>query len=127
VRLEKSKAIHAYTDESPASAQISDLFTNMQKIFLNTFMRIVPFGNFYKKDEDVEIIRERVSDITIRPRMLRLLDLVPEKKSLLLAQKALKYRRVDEVMDTFSRIEVAPITISKRHDIKKLDNLYKFM
>jgi hypothetical protein len=59
--------------------------------------------------------------------MLRLVDLIPEKKSLLLAQKALNYRRIDKVMEEFFRIEVTPITISKRHDIKKLDNLYEFM
>ena len=59
--------------------------------------------------------------------MLRLLDLMPEKKSLLLAQKALNYRRIDKVMKAFFDIEVAPVTISKRHDIKKLDNLYEYM
>ena len=46
---------------------------------------------------------------------------------MLLAQKALNYRRIDKVMKAFFDIEVAPITISKRHDIKKLDNLYKYM
>ena len=96
-------------------------------IFLDTFMRVVPFGNFYKKDKAEEIVRAKVDDLIIRRRMLRLLELVPEKKSLLLAQKALNYRRVDEVMAEFSSIEVAPVTISKRHDIKKLDNLYKYM
>jgi len=59
--------------------------------------------------------------------MLWLIDLVPEKKSLLLAQKALNYRRIDKVMKAFFDIEVAPITISKRHGIKKLDNLYNYL
>jgi len=127
VRLVKQKAIHAYTDESLASTQIADLSSNIQKIFLDTFMRVVPFGNFYKKDKAEDIIRAKVDDLTIRRRMLRLVELMPDKKSLLLAQKALNYRRIDEVMDAFSSIEVAPVTISKRHDIKKLDNLYKYM
>ena len=56
-----------------------------------------------------------------------LVELIPDKKSLLLAQKALNYRRIDKVMKAFFDIEVAPITISKRHDIKKLDNLYEYM
>jgi hypothetical protein len=30
-------------------------------------------------------------------------------------------------MEAFSDIEVAPVTISKRHDVKKLDSLYKYM
>jgi hypothetical protein len=87
----------------------------------------VPFGNFYKKDKTVEIIRTKVKDATIRRKMLWLVELVPTKKSLLLAQKALNYRRIDKVMKAFFDIEVAPITISKRHDIKKLDNLYEYM
>jgi len=113
--------------KSLASAQIADLSGNIQKIFLDTFMRVVPFGNFYKKDKAEEIIRAKVDDLTIRRRMLRLVELIPDKKSLLLAQKALSCRRIDEVMAEFSSIEVAPITISKRHDIKELDNLYKYM
>jgi hypothetical protein len=127
VRLVKQKAIHAYTDESLASAQIADLSSNIQKIFLDTFMRVVPFGNFYKKHKAEEIIRAKVEDLTIRRRMLWLVELLPDKKSLLLAQKALNYRRIDEVMAEFRSIEVSPVTISKRHDIKKLDNLYKYM
>jgi len=47
-------------------------------------MRIVPFGNFYKKDKAKEIIRARVQDSTVGRKMLWLVRLVPEKKSLLL-------------------------------------------
>ena len=35
--------------------------------------------------------------------MLRLLDLIPEKKSLLQAQKAMQCRRMDEVMDALCK------------------------
>jgi hypothetical protein len=90
-------------------------------------LRIIPFGNFYKKDKAEEIIRTKIKDATIGRRMLWLIGLVPEKKSLLLAQKALNYRRIDKVMKAFFDIEVAPITISKRHYIKKLDNLYNYL
>ena len=48
-------------------------------------------------------------------------------KSLLLAQKALNYRRIDKVMKAFFDIQVAPITISNRHDIEMPDNLYKYL
>jgi len=81
-------------------------------------MRIVPFGNFYKKAKAEEIIRSKVKNATIGRKMLWLIGLVPKKKSLLLAQKALNYRRIDKVMKAFFDIELAPITISKRHDIK---------
>ena len=127
VRLMKPKAIRGYTNKSSTSKQISDLHDNRQEIFLKTFLRIVPFGNFYKKNKAEEIIRAKVEDATIRRKMLRLAELIPDKKSLLLAQKALNYRRIDKVMKAFFDIEVAPITISKRHDIKKLDNLYNYL
>ena len=127
VRLTKPKAIRGYTNKSTISKQIIDLYENKQQIFLDTFMRIIPFGNFYKKGKAEEIIRAKVKDATIRRKMLWLIGLVPEKKSLLLAQKALNYRRIDKVMKSFFDIEVAPITISKRHNIKKLDNLYNYL
>jgi hypothetical protein len=127
VRLTKSKAIREYTNKSSISKQIADLHDNRQQIFLDTFLRIVPFGDFYKKDKAEEIIRTKIKDATIGRKMLWLVNLVPEKKSLLLAQKALNYRRIDKVMKAFFNIEVAPITISKRHDVKKLDNLYEYL
>lgn len=90
-------------------------------------MRIVPFGDFVKMDKAKEIIRVKVSDVRMRRRCLRLLELIPEKRSLLIAQKALNYRRTDEVMEAFFSSDVAPVTISKRSETKKLDNIYKFM
>ena len=127
VRLTKPKAIREYTNKSSISKQIADLHDNRQQIFLETFMRIVPFGDFHKKDKAEEIIRTKVKNAIIRRRMLWLVELIPDKKSLLLAQKALNYRRIDKVMKSFFDIEVAPITISKRHYTKKLDNLYNYL
>jgi hypothetical protein len=69
VKLTKPKAVREYTDETITSAQIADLSGKGQKIFLDTFTRVVPFGGFYKKER---AIRERVSDMKIRRRMLRL-------------------------------------------------------
>jgi len=127
VKLTRPKAIREYTCKSSILKQMTDLFDNRRQIFLDTFMRIVPFGNFYKKNKAEEIIRAKVKDATIRRKMLQLVELIPEKKSLLLAQKTLNYRRIDKVMKAFFDIEVAPITISKRHGIKKLDNLYNYL
>lgn len=47
--LTKPKAIRSYTNKSSASRQIADLYDNRLDIFSDTFLRIVPFGNFYKK------------------------------------------------------------------------------
>ena len=125
--LTKPRAIRSYTNKSSASRQIADLFENRLDIFSHTFLRIVPFGDFYKKGKAEEIIKAKVKDTTIRRRMLRLVELIPEKKSLLLAQKALNYRRIDKIMMEFFDIKVSPVTISKRQNIKKLDNLYEYM
>ena len=78
-------------------------------------------------DTAVEIVRSEVTDSTMRRKMLRLLALIPEKKSLRLAQKAMNCRDVDKVMDTFAKINLSPVTISKRHDVKHLDNLYSYL
>ena len=59
--------------------------------------------------------------------MIRLIELIPEKKSLLLAQKALSDRNIDTVMEKFADIEVSPVTISKRADEKHLQNLIKYI
>jgi len=127
VRLMKSSTIRACADKLVTSDQITDLSGRGQKIFLDVLEHIIPFGNFYKKEKAVDIICRKITDAKTRRRMLRLVALVPEKKSLLLAQKALNCRRIDEVMATFAEIELSPVTISKRHDVKMLDNLYKFM
>ena len=88
---------------------------------------VVPFGHFYKKHEAVGIICKEITDAKTRRRMLNLISLVTEKKSLLLAQKNLSYRRLGEVMSAFAYIEVSPVTISKRHDVEMLNNIYKFI
>lgn len=127
VRLTKPKAVRVYTDASDISGQISELSEKCRDIFLAIFMRIVPFGNFYKKDKTVEIIRSEVKDSTLRRRMLRLVALIPEKKSLYLAQKAMDSRNIEKVMRAFAKISVSPVTISKRQDVKWLKNVYEYL
>ena len=126
VRLTEQKAIRAYTYETVTSKQIADLSKKSMEIFTEIIIRIVPFGEFQKKGKAVEIIENKITNKTLRKKMIELLELIPKKKSLLLAQKALNYRRMDCVMEMFNSIELSPITISKRHDVKKLKNLYRY-
>lgn len=125
VRLTKSKAIRAYTDRTDIREQIANLMKDRNDIFLEIFAKIVPFGNFYKKDKAVEIICGEIGEGRLRRRMLRLVALIPEKKSLYLAQKAMEYRNMEKVMRTFAKINVSPVTISKRQDVKQLENIYE--
>ncbi|MDE7273151.1 MAG: hypothetical protein K2N95_08830 [Lachnospiraceae bacterium] len=127
VRLTRPKAVRAYTDEVDVSGQIAGLSKKSQAIFLDVFANIVPFGDYYKKGEAVELIRSGVKDCTLKRKMLRLVALIPEKKSLYLAQKAMNCRSIEKVMEEFAKINVSPVTISKRHDVKHLKNLYSYL
>ncbi len=126
-RLTKPKAIRNYTDACNVSGQIACLSESIRDIFMDTFTRVIPFGDFYKKDKADEIIRREVSDSIMRRRMLRLLALIPEKKSLYLAQKSMDCRDIGKIMEAFAEINVSPVTISKRHDVGHLKNIYGYM
>ena len=106
VRLTKPKAIRAYTKGSDIFAQIVELSEKSKDVFFETATRIVPFGDFYKKDEAVQIIQRDVKDNVMRRKMLRLVELIPEKKSLYLAQKAMEYRNMEKVVEAFAKINV---------------------
>lgn len=127
VRLMKPKAVRNYTDSTDTLGQIRELMRNCQDIFMDTFAQIIPFGNYYKKEKAVEIIQREVKDSIMRRKMLRLLELIPGKKSLYLAQKAMNCRNMEKVMEVFAKINVSPVTISKRHDIKYLESLYTYL
>lgn len=125
VRLTKPKAVRTYAGEEDIIRQIISLCEKHQDIFLKIFTRIIPFGDFYKKGKAEEIIRQEIKDARLRRRMLRLVELIPEKKSLYLAHKAMNCRNIEKVMDAFAKINVSPITISKRQDVKWMKNIYE--
>lgn len=127
VRLTKPKAIRGYTDEANVVGQIVELSENCQDIFMDTFTHIIPFGDYYKKEKAAEIIHRDVKDCIMRRKMLRLLALIPEKKSLHLAQKSMSCRDMEKIIDAFAKINVSPITISKRQDTRHLKNIYFYM
>lgn len=127
VRLSKPKAIRNYTDVLEVSGQIVALSKNCQDIFIDIFTRIIPFGDFYKKNKAIEIIQREIDDSVLRRKMLRLVALIPEKKSLYLAQKAMNCRNIEKVMEAFAKINLSPVGISKRHDRKHLQNLYNYL
>lgn len=126
VRLNKPKAVRAYTEASDVPGQIVEMVKNGKDVFMEIFTRIIPFGDFHKMDAAVEIVRSEIKDVTMRRKMLRLLALIPDKKSLHLAQKEMNCRDVDKVMEAFTKIHLSPITISKRHEVKHLNNLYSY-
>lgn len=125
--LAKTNAVRAYTKGEDIFRQIINLCEKRQDIFLETFVKIIPFGDFYKKDKAEEIIWREIKDARLRRRMLRLVELIPQKKSLCLAQKAMECRNIEKVMKEFAKVNLSPVTISKRHNIKYLKNLYAYI
>lgn len=125
VRLTKPKAIRVYAKAHDIAGQKAELSEKGKDVFFETVTRIIPFGDFYKKDKAEEIIRREIKDASLRRRMLRLVELIPEKKSLYLAQNAMEYRNMERVMEAFTKINLSPVTISKRQDVRWLKNIYE--
>ena len=126
-KLTKPKAIQKYSVAYSTADQIMELSKQCQDIFAGIFAKVIPYGDFYKKKDAAEIIRKEVSDNVLKRRMLRLLTLIPEKKSMLLAQKSMAYRHPDKLLLEFAKLNLSPVTISKRQDVKLLPNLYEFI
>lgn len=125
VWLVKTKAVRVYAKGEDIFKKIMNLSEKRQDIFLEIFVKIIPFGDFYKKGKAEEIIRREIKDTRLKRRMLWLVELIPEKKSLYLAQKAMECRNMKKVMEAFAKINLSPVTISKRQDTKWLKNLYE--
>ncbi len=123
VHLTKQNAISEITGSSETVWGITEIVEQAEDIFRSVFYHIIPCGNFYKKSRACEIVRQTVKKEKLRRKMLRLIALIPEKKSILLAQKALNCRDVDEVMREFKRINLSPVTITKRSNVKMLEGL----
>jgi len=121
------KAIQKYTDEFGACDQIKTLSENKEEILLKNLARIVPFGKFYKKHDTLETICKNVRNRVLQRKMIQLVTLIPEKKSILLAQRAMNHRKIDEVMVAFEKIDLSPVTIGKRQNVRYLENIYSYL
>lgn len=127
VRLTKNKTICKYTNETVTSKQIKSLASNSKDIFLDTFVHVVPYGDYYKKKEAVKLVEDNIFKKKHREKMLRLIELIPKKKSLYLALKEMNDRNIGKVLDMLAEINVSPVTISKRHSVKHLKSLYEYL
>ena len=127
VRINKSKAISKLTKETITAKQIMDLTLNSKEIFLATFIHIVPYGDYYKKKQAIKIVEDNVSKKKLKDKMIKLIELIPKRKSLLLAQKELKSRNLSKILLQFARLNVSPVTIPKSVNKKHLDGLYKYL
>jgi len=133
VRLKKRKAVQAVMrkfsnpDTLTTEEQIALVSKNCKQIFGATFAAIVPYGDFYKLKDAEQLVSGSNLKAKRKDKMLRLLRLIPEKKSLHLAFKELNVRDKDAVLVWFAELNVSPITISKREDISRLKNIYDYL
>lgn len=127
VCLTSSKAIRNHSNRDNIAGQILELSGRSEKIFMGIFSQIIPSGDSYKKGEAVNIVRQKVRDLRLQRKMLRLIELISEKKSVLLAQKAMSYREPNRLLAAFTDIGLSPVTISKRMDVIYLPSLYFYM
>jgi hypothetical protein len=127
VRLTKKKAILHYTDKTNTSKQIKDLSKKSEMIFIDTFKYIIPCGDYYKLKHALELVEENIAKKKHKEKMIRLLELIPKKKSLYLAVKEMNDRKIKQVLEMFREIGVSPVTISKRHNVKYLKSLYEYL
>lgn len=127
VRLKRQKAIHNYTNETKTSKQIKRLASKSKDIFLDIFTGIVPYGDYCKKKDAVKLVEDNISKQRHREKMIRMIELIPKKKSLYLAQKEMNDGNIEKIMKMFAEINLSPVTISKRHEMKSLKNLYSYL
>ena len=121
--------------DSNISGQIKDLSKRSKEIFMILFQRIIPRGDHYSKKQATALIEDNIADIIPNKRerdntlgrMKELLELIPTKKSLHLAQKAFAYRDVNRIMETFAKLNVYPVTIGKNMKFNYLKSLYSYL
>lgn len=133
VRLKKRKAVkqalNNYSDESDLTTedQLLLLVKNCNEIFLTTFTEIVPYGDCYRLKAAEEIVNNSDLKNNQKSKMLSLLRLIPEKKSLYLALKELNMRSTNDLLIWFAKLNLSPITISKRDEADYLQNIYNYL
>ena len=126
VKLVSQESIRKNTGTDDTEKRIIKLCKDGEWIFGAYLNGVVPRGDIYKKDKALEIIESNVDDKKMKQKMILLLELIPQKKSLYLAKKVMNDRNIERIMDEFERIQLCPVTISKRQEIKNLKGLHTF-
>lgn len=133
VRLKKRKAIekaisnYSNKDDLSTENQIKLVSQKSSEIFMNNFVAIIPYGNFYQLKDAEDLVKSSNLKKHQKNKMLCLLRLIPEKKSIYLALKELNIRNPDNVIKWFAKLNVSPITISKREKISFIENIYDYL
>jgi hypothetical protein len=126
VRLKKRKVIRKHTKKAETAERIKDLAKQSEAIFMDTFRKIVPRGDYYTMAQAEKRIADGVPYRKQREKMMCLLELT-RKKSLHIALKETSEKNHERVIAKFAEIDVSPITLKKKYGVKFLMSLYKFL
>lgn len=133
VRLKKRKAVQkalsGLTDKQnfTTDKEIRLIAKNCMKIFMDSFIAIIPYGNSYQLKDAEELINSSDIKKKRKDKMITLLHLIPKKKSLYLALKELNVRNTNDVLIWFAKLNLSPVTISKREKTDFLRNIYDYL
>lgn len=133
IRLEKKKAVHEalsnFTDDNNLTTeeQFALLALNSKAIFLTWLVQILPYGNFFSLKDAQHLVKNSHFKQKRKEKMLKLLELIPKKKSLYHALKELNLRNSNDILLWFAELNVSPITISKRQKGDFFKNLYDYL
>jgi hypothetical protein len=127
VLLKTQKAIRAFTYYDYAQDRITDLADTIDKPFKTVFQSIIPYGEFHKLPAAIKIVEKEIENKSLKAKMIKLMTLIKEKKSLLMAQREMFDRNIESIMNEFRKIDLSPVTISKRQEESQLGCLYKLM
>jgi len=127
VVLTTQRAIRSYTNSYHTVDRINDLASDRDRVFGETFIHIIPCGEFHKLPAAIKIVEKEVANNNLRRKMIQLIQLIPKKKSALLAAKELNARNIEAIIKEFIKIDLSPVSLSKRMDVNHLDNLYELI
>ena len=129
------RLVNVKTKGGTTSEQIKLMSKASEEIFMKCFRQVVPRGDHYTKKQAIKFIEDNIANFVPNKRerentlsrMQKLIELIPVKKSLWIAQKALEYRDIDRIMTTFAELNISPVTISKNMKLKSLKSLYFYL
>jgi len=127
VAIERILARYANLKGLTIEEEIEIMASKSKDIFMEKFSALVPRGDYYRLENAENLVIASGLKNNQKKKMLRLLNLIPIKKSLYLALRELNVRNSNEILELFAKINVSPVTISKRQTTDYLESLYNYL
>lgn len=132
-RLKKESTIDKFTNNSYSNDEkIIDLIQRSKNIMLAALPMLLPDGDYYKLNNAIDIVHDRIKSYRLRDCMELILRLTADKHGLKSARKAMRKAGVagnliSDAIAAFNDIGVNPVTLKKNAKVKFLPSLYKYL